>query len=73
MANIVIFLVSVYRKFLSILKLQPCCRFYPTCSEYAILSLKKHGFLRGSLFSVFRILRCHPLSSGGYDPVPEVK
>jgi len=45
------------------------CRFYPTCSSYAIQAIKKYGVLKGILKSIYRILRCNPFSSGGYDPV----
>ncbi|MDD5044106.1 MAG: membrane protein insertion efficiency factor YidD [Candidatus Omnitrophica bacterium] len=48
----------------------PCCRFYPTCSDYAQEALKQYGFIRGSLKGVQRLLRCHPFSKkSGYDPV----
>ncbi|MGQ9678621.1 MAG: membrane protein insertion efficiency factor YidD [bacterium] len=47
------------------------CRFYPTCSHYAIEALEKHGAGYGSLLALRRILRCHPFALGGYDPVPE--
>lgn len=50
-----------------------CCRFNPTCSEYAIQAFKKHGVFRGSWLATRRILRCHPWASSGYDPVPEVE
>ncbi|GAB1399636.1 membrane protein insertion efficiency factor YidD [Aminivibrio sp.] len=46
------------------------CRFYPTCSQYALEALSLHGFFRGSLLAVKRICRCAPWSDGGYDPVP---
>ena len=47
-----------------------CCRFTPTCSQYAYEAVSKYGALRGGLLSLKRILRCHPFSRGGYDPVP---
>ncbi|TXI12171.1 MAG: membrane protein insertion efficiency factor YidD [Polynucleobacter sp.] len=47
------------------------CRFYPTCSCYAIDALKQHGALKGSYLSVWRLCRCHPWAKGGVDPVPE--
>lgn len=52
---------------------RPCCRFYPTCSNYALAALKKHGPLKGVYLSTKRILRCNPFCKGGYDPVPDVK
>lgn len=47
----------------------PCCRYVPTCSEYAAQALARHGAVRGSLLALRRILRCHPFAAGGYDPV----
>lgn len=47
----------------------PRCRFYPTCSDYAISALRHYGTFKGIFFAVARIVRCHPWSSGGYDPV----
>jgi putative membrane protein insertion efficiency factor len=47
----------------------PCCRFYPSCSEYAIEAIKLHGPAKGSFMGIKRILLCHPLHPGGYDPV----
>ena len=47
------------------------CRYLPTCSEYSLESLKKHGLLRGCYLSFKRILHCHPFGGHGYDPVPE--
>lgn len=52
---------------------KPCCRFYPTCSNYALQALKTHGVVKGGWYSFKRILRCNPLCKGGYDPVPEKK
>ncbi|MFP5228983.1 MAG: membrane protein insertion efficiency factor YidD [Acidobacteriota bacterium] len=46
------------------------CRFQPTCSEYAAIAIAEHGALRGGLMSLARLLRCHPLHRGGFDPVP---
>ncbi|MGB9029597.1 MAG: membrane protein insertion efficiency factor YidD [Acidobacteriaceae bacterium] len=46
------------------------CRFQPTCSEYAAFAIAEHGVLRGTMMAVGRLLRCHPLHRGGFDPVP---
>ena len=48
---------------------KPCCRFYPTCSEYAIEAIEKYGAFKGFFMAVWRILRCNPFCKGGYDPV----
>ena len=70
MKHVMIWLVGLYRKFISPLK-PPCCRFTPTCSAYAIEAFKKRGFFMGLILSTGRVLRCNPFSKGGYDPVPE--
>jgi len=45
------------------------CRYYPTCSEYGHQSIREHGAVKGSLYTLFRVLRCNPLSKGGFDPI----
>lgn len=70
MKKIMVFLINLYRKYLSPLKRRPTCIYTPTCSQYAIEALEKYGFLKGSFLAVKRILRCHPFAKGGYDPVP---
>ncbi|MCA8961536.1 MAG: membrane protein insertion efficiency factor YidD [Planctomycetes bacterium] len=52
--------------------LPPACRFHPTCSRYAVEAYRRHGWIRGTAWTAWRILRCNPLCRGGYDPVPEV-
>lgn len=64
-------LVKVYRLAISPL-LGPRCRYYPTCSEYALVALQHHGALKGSWLAIKRIARCHPGCEGGIDPVPGV-
>jgi len=61
-------IVRTYKRYISPL-LPPACRFQPTCSEYCIASLERHGLLKGSVQTLARIFRCHPLSRGGFDPV----
>lgn len=48
----------------------PCCRFTPTCSQYALEAIMRHGVIKGSWLALRRILRCHPWGGSGYDPVP---
>ena len=62
------FLIKVYRYAISPI-LPSSCRFYPSCSEYAIEALGKYGLVKGSWLTLKRIARCHPLSAGGHDPV----
>jgi hypothetical protein len=69
-ALIFILPIMVYKYFISVL-LPPACKFYPTCSVYAIEALKKYGVIKGSYLSIIRIIRCSPLSYGGFDPVPD--
>jgi len=64
-----LFLIRFYRVCLSPLKL-PCCRYIPSCSEYAMTAIEKYGARKGGWMAIKRILRCHPFHAGGYDPVP---
>lgn len=68
-AKILIGLIRVYQVVISPL-IAPRCRFTPTCSCYGIEALKTHGLLKGGWLTIKRILKCYPLSEGGYDPVP---
>lgn len=61
--------IRFYQVYLSSLK-PPCCRFVPTCSEYALEAIQKYGPVKGSWLAVKRISKCHPFHKGGYDPVP---
>ena len=69
MKKILIGIVNFYRKRISSGK-PPCCRFRPTCSQYALEALEKYGAAKGSWLALKRILRCNPFCRGGYDPVP---
>jgi putative membrane protein insertion efficiency factor len=66
--KILIFIINIYRRFISPIKTGKC-RFYPTCSEYAVQSIEKYGAAKGMLMAVKRVLKCHPFHPGGYDPV----
>ena len=61
-------LIKGYRRFISPM-LPPSCRFTPSCSLYTLQAIEKHGLLKGSLMGARRVLRCHPFSEGGFDPV----
>jgi uncharacterized protein len=62
-------LISAYQYALSPLS-GPTCRFHPSCSSYALEALDRYGAFRGTWLALKRVSRCHPLHSGGYDPVP---
>ena len=66
-----IVLIKFYRAFLSPL-LGPSCKYFPTCSSYALEAFQQHQFFYASWLTVWRILRCNPFSKGGFDPVPPV-
>jgi uncharacterized protein len=61
--------LRLYKRFVSP-ALPPACRFTPTCSEYAVEAIEKHGVLRGGTLAARRLIRCGPWHPGGYDPVP---
>ncbi|MGN1112854.1 MAG: membrane protein insertion efficiency factor YidD [Acutalibacteraceae bacterium] len=67
-----IWLIRFYQKNISPRK-KPCCRFTPSCSQYAVEAISTHGAFKGSFMAIWRILRCNPFCAGGYDPVPEKK
>ena len=72
MKKAIIALIRFHQKFISP-HFPPMCRYYPTCSNYAIEAVEIHGPFKGSLLAVLRILRCNRLFRGGYDPVPPKK
>ncbi|HLI62152.1 MAG TPA: membrane protein insertion efficiency factor YidD [Terriglobales bacterium] len=69
MKAVVQFILRMYKRLVSPM-LPHCCRFVPTCSEYAMEAVEQQGVLRGGLLAIARLLRCHPLARAGYDPVP---
>ena len=64
-----LWLIRFYQKNISPMH-GPCCRYLPTCSQYALEAIQKYGALKGGYLALRRILRCNPFSKGGYDPVP---
>ncbi|MCI8408034.1 MAG: membrane protein insertion efficiency factor YidD [Lachnospiraceae bacterium] len=70
MKKLLIFFIKFYQRYLSPLKGHGTCIYTPTCSQYAKEALEKYGVIKGSLLSIWRILRCNPFAKGGYDPVP---
>ena len=70
MKRVFLFVIRFYQKYLSPLKRTGCCKYIPTCSEYARQALIKYGPVKGLYLAVRRILRCHPWGGSGYDPVP---
>ena len=69
MKHLLLLLIRFYRAAVSPLTL-PTCRYYPTCSAYAMEAIERYGARRGGWMALRRILRCHPFHPGGYDPVP---
>lgn len=72
MKKLIIKAICFYQRKISPL-FGPRCRYYPTCSQYALEAVERFGVIKGSFLSVLRLLRCNPLFPGGYDPVPEKK
>lgn len=72
MKLIILSVVKFYRKFISP-AMPPSCRFYPTCSQYALTSVERFGAMKGSWLAIKRISKCHPFHDGGIDEVPECK
>jgi putative membrane protein insertion efficiency factor len=68
MRIILIKLIKFYQKIFSPM-FPPTCRFYPTCSEYAVQAVAKYGAAKGGAKAIWRILRCNPFNKGGFDPV----
>ncbi len=71
MKGLMLGLIRFYRRAISP-HLPAACRYYPTCSQYAMTAIERYGALRGGWMGFKRILRCNPLHKGGYDPVPEL-
>ena len=69
MSKLFIWFILAYQKVVSPL-VGPCCRFHPTCSNFAKEAIETHGLLRGAWLALKRVSRCHPLGSSGFDPVP---
>lgn len=69
MKKVLIGSVHFYQKYISPMS-PPTCRFYPTCSNYALEALAEHGAMKGSFMAAKRISKCHPFHEGGFDPVP---
>ena len=70
MKKILLGIIRFYQKYLSGAKGYASCKYYPTCSRYAIEAIEKYGAFKGGRLAAWRILRCNPFSKGGYDPVP---
>jgi putative membrane protein insertion efficiency factor len=71
-ARLLLAAVGAYRRWVSP-ALPPRCRFHPSCSAYAVESIRVHGAGRGGALAAWRVLRCHPFNAGGYDPVPPAR
>ncbi|WP_099205101.1 membrane protein insertion efficiency factor YidD [Scatolibacter rhodanostii] len=72
MKKILMAVIQFYRTYISP-HTRPSCRYIPTCSEYGLTAIERFGAFKGTILTVWRVLRCNPFSKGGYDPVPERK
>ena len=70
MKGVILLFIKGYHKYLSPL-FPRCCRFYPTCSEYAFQAVQQFGVKKGLVLGLKRIIRCNPFNNGGYDPLPK--
>ncbi len=70
MKKFLLALIRFYQKVLSPRKRMPACRYFPTCSQYAVTAVERYGAWKGGRMALWRLLRCNPFSRGGYDPVP---
>jgi uncharacterized protein len=71
MKRVLLWGIQFYRSAISPYKGGPCCRYTPTCSQYAKTAIERYGAVKGSRLAMWRLMRCNPFSKGGYDPVPE--
>ena len=69
MKKLFLFIIKFYRKYISPMK-STKCPYIPSCSEYGMEAIEKYGALKGGALALWRIIRCNPISKGGYDPVP---
>lgn len=72
MKHVLLALIRFYQRAISPWR-PPCCKYIPTCSNYAVQAITRFGALKGGAMALWRLLRCNPFSRGGYDPVPEKK
>lgn len=72
MKKVLIFFIRFYQRAVSPYT-RPCCKYVPTCSNYAIEAIERFGAFKGFFLAFYRVLRCNPFSRGGYDPVPQRK
>ena len=72
MKHVLLMLIRFYQRTISPWR-PPCCKYIPTCSNYAVQAITRFGAFKGGALALWRLLRCNPFSRGGYDPVPEKK